>query len=58
VQISSAARALGDVDAASPLHEARLAAIRAAIEDGSYETPGKLEAAVDRLLTELGRRVD
>ncbi|MEZ6067980.1 MAG: flagellar biosynthesis anti-sigma factor FlgM [Planctomycetaceae bacterium] len=52
VQISSAARALGETDAATSLHEARLSAIRAAIEDGTYETPDKLEAAVDRLLAQ------
>ncbi|MEM6330726.1 MAG: flagellar biosynthesis anti-sigma factor FlgM [Planctomycetota bacterium] len=32
----------------------RVAEIRAQIAGGVYETPGKLEAAVDRLLDELG----
>jgi len=32
----------------------RVNAIRAAIADGSYETPEKLDAALDRLLDSLG----
>lgn len=32
----------------------RVNAIRAAIADGSYETPEKLDAALDRLLERLG----
>jgi negative regulator of flagellin synthesis FlgM len=50
VQISSAARALGQLEQAGQIHETRLAEIRAAIADGSYETAEKLEAAVDKLL--------
>ena len=50
VQISSAARALGQIDAAAQIHEARLA-----IADGTYETPDKLDAAVDRLIEALRR---
>lgn len=53
VQISSAARALGGIDAGSQLHEARLAEIRAAIADGAYDTPERLEAAVERLVAAL-----
>lgn len=53
VQISSAARALGQIDPGLQIHEARLAEIRAAIADGTYETPEKLEAAVERLLASL-----
>ncbi|MFV0443523.1 MAG: flagellar biosynthesis anti-sigma factor FlgM [Planctomycetaceae bacterium] len=53
VRISSAAQALSQLDAASQLHEARLAEIRAAIADGSYETLDKLDAAVDRLIEAL-----
>lgn len=53
VQISSAARALSQLDAGSQIHEARLAEIRAAIADGSYETPDKLDAAVDKLIEAL-----
>lgn len=57
VQISSAARALGQLDAGTQIHEARLAEIRAAIADGSYETFDKLDAAVDQLIEAL-RRAD
>lgn len=53
VRISSAARALGQLEPGTQIHEARLAEIRAAIADGSYETPEKLEAAVERLVTAL-----
>ena len=53
VQISSAARALGELDQAGQLHEARLAEIRAASADGTYETADKLDAAVDRLIDAL-----
>jgi negative regulator of flagellin synthesis FlgM len=55
VRISSAARALGEIDAGSQIHQARLAEIRAAIADGSYETFDKLDAAVDRLIEALRR---
>lgn len=50
VQISSAARALGQLEQAGQIHEARLAEIRAAIADGTYETAEKIEAAVENLL--------
>jgi len=53
VHISPAARALSELDAGSQIHEARLAEIRAAIADGSYETLDKLDAAVDRLIEAL-----
>lgn len=53
VQISSAARALSQMEAGSQIHEARLAEIRAAIADGSYESLDKLDAAVDRLIEAL-----
>jgi len=55
VQISSSASALGQIDPGSQIHEARLAEIRAAIADGSYETADKLDAAVDRLIESLRR---
>lgn len=37
----------------SPMRAARLAQIQAEIAAGTYETPDKLEAAVDRLLDDL-----
>lgn len=56
VQISSAARALGELEQTGQIHEARLAEIRAAIADGTYETADKLDAAVDRLIEALRDR--
>ncbi len=41
-------------DATSDIRFDRVAAIRAAIADGSYETPEKLDIALDRLLDRLG----
>jgi flagellar biosynthesis anti-sigma factor FlgM len=55
VRISSAAQALSQLDAGTQIHEARLAEIRAAIADGSYESFDKLDAAVDRLIEALRR---
>ena len=40
--------------AASDIRFDRVAAIKAAIADGSYETPEKLDIALDRLLDRLG----
>jgi negative regulator of flagellin synthesis FlgM len=53
VHISSAAQALGQIEQGTQIHEARLAEIRAAIADGTYDTPEKLDAAVERLLDAL-----
>jgi negative regulator of flagellin synthesis FlgM len=41
-------------EASSDIRFDRVNAIRAAIADGSYETPEKLDAALDRLLDRLG----
>ena len=41
-------------DATSDIRFDRVNAIRAAIADGSYETPEKLDIALDRLLDRLG----
>jgi negative regulator of flagellin synthesis FlgM len=41
-------------DATADIRFDRVNAIRAAIADGSYETPEKLDAALDRLLERLG----
>ncbi len=53
VAISSTAQALGELDQAGQLHQARLEEIRAAIADGTYETPAKLEAALERMLKSI-----
>jgi negative regulator of flagellin synthesis FlgM len=54
VQISSVGRTLSEAAQSSGLREERLAQIRAAIADGTYETPEKLEQALARLLQENG----
>lgn len=41
-------------DATSDIRFDRVNAIRAAIADGTYETPEKLDIALDRLLDRLG----
>lgn len=41
-------------DATSDIRLDRVNAIRAAIADGSYDTPEKLDIALDRLLDRLG----
>jgi len=41
-------------EGASDIRFDKVAAIKAAIADGSYETPEKLDIALDRLLERLG----
>lgn len=41
-------------DAASDIRFDKVAAIKAAIADGSYDTPEKFDIALDRLLERLG----
>jgi flagellar biosynthesis anti-sigma factor FlgM len=53
VEISSAARLLEQARVDPQVRAERLAEIRAAIANGSYETPAKLEAAVERMLAEV-----
>ena len=53
VEISSAGRILEKASQSSAVRAERVAQIKAAIEAGTYETPEKLEAALDKLLDEL-----
>ena len=55
VSISSAARLLEQARIDPNVRAERLAEIRTAIANGTYETPAKLEAAVERLLDEVRR---
>jgi negative regulator of flagellin synthesis FlgM len=50
VEISSAARLMQDLEVDTDLRSERLAQIKAAIDDGTYETEDKLKIAVERLL--------
>jgi len=54
VEISSAGKMLDNLSRASSLREERIAQIKAAIADGTYDTPEKLELALDRLLQQHG----
>jgi len=46
--------AVRSADASADIRFDRVNAIRAAIADGSYESPEKLDLALDRLLDSLG----
>ncbi len=51
--VSLSVDAVQAASAASDIRFDRVNAIKAAIADGSYETPDKLDAALDRLLDRL-----
>lgn len=55
VEISSLGRMLDDASRTPGVREQRLAQIKAAIEAGTYETPEKLQLALDRMLDQIGR---
>jgi negative regulator of flagellin synthesis FlgM len=54
VNISDAARLVEQVYQAPDIRQDRVQAIRAQIAAGTYETPDKLNAAVEHLLDEIG----
>lgn len=54
VDISPAAEAAIQASESGQIRHDRVNQIRAQIADGSYETPDKLDAAVERLLDEIG----
>lgn len=53
VDISSAGKILDELNQSSEVRQERLNQIKAEIEAGTYDTPEKLEAALDRLLDEI-----
>lgn len=53
VEISSSASFVDMVHQLPDVREDRIASIRAAIADGTYETPDKLESALSRMLDEF-----
>jgi len=53
LEISSAGRMLDEMTNNSEMRAERLAQIKAAIDDGTYETDEKLEAALGRLLDQF-----
>lgn len=54
VNISDAARLAEQAQQLPDIRQDRVAAIRAQIAAGTYETPEKISAALDRLLDEIG----
>ncbi len=54
VEISPAAQAASQATEAGEVRQGLVDNIRAQIAAGTYETPGKLGIAVDRLLDEIG----
>ncbi|MEX2309230.1 MAG: flagellar biosynthesis anti-sigma factor FlgM [Pirellulales bacterium] len=53
VEISPAAEAAIQATDPGEIRQALVNSIRAEIEAGTYETPGKLEAALERMLDEI-----
>ncbi len=54
VSISDVGRLLEQAQSLPEIRQDRVAAIRAAIADGTYDVEGKLGEAVDNLLDEIG----
>lgn len=53
VEISEAGRLMQELSEPSDLRAERLAQIKEAINDGTYETEEKLQVAIERLLNDL-----
>lgn len=53
VEISAVGKMLDDASRTPGIREQRLAQIKAAIEAGTYETPEKLELALNRMVEQL-----
>ena len=54
VEISSAGKMLDSLSQSPEIRAERLAQIKSEIDAGTYETPEKLEAALEKLLAEIG----
>lgn len=54
VEISEAGRLVDQARAVPEIRQDRVDAIRVQIAEGTYETPEKLDTAVERLLDEIG----
>ena len=54
VQISSQGEIMSGIADIPEIRHDKVAALRAAIADGSYETDAKMSSALDRLLDEIG----
>lgn len=58
VQISSAGKMLDQISQNSEMRQERLARIKEAIANGTYDTDAKLEAALERMLGQIGYDLD
>lgn len=56
VEISEMGKLLDNLSGAGEIRRERVEEVRRALEAGTYETPEKLETAVERLLDELRQR--
>lgn len=55
VQLSQISHAMATLKAGGDIRTDKVAAIRAQLEAGTYETEAKLDKAIDRLIDDLGR---
>jgi negative regulator of flagellin synthesis FlgM len=54
LHISDSARIAGQLSEIPAIRQDRVDSIRTAIANGTYETDGKMSAALDRMLDEMG----
>jgi flagellar biosynthesis anti-sigma factor FlgM len=54
LQLSDAGQIASKMSDIPDVRQDRVSALRAAIQSGTYETPGRLEGAVNGLLDEIG----
>ncbi len=54
LEISDAAKLVAQSQQVPEIRQERVDAVRAQIADGTYETPEKLDVALERLLDEIG----
>ena len=55
IEISDAGRMLDDLSRSSDVRAERLAQIKAAIDNGTYDTPAKLEAALEKMIGQISQ---
>ena len=55
VQLSNVSQMMATLRAGGDIRADKVAAIRAQLEAGTYETEAKLDKAIDRLIDDLGR---
>lgn len=58
LEISSAGKMLDQLSQTTDMRQERIARIKEAIENGTYDTDAKLEAALERMLGSLGIDLD